>query len=106
LPGELGNVALAGHRDTHFRPLRNIRVGDEITIKTLSHNIDYVVATISIVAPENVQVLEPTAGHDLTLVTCYPFYFVGPAPKRFVVRAREVFRARTADGASQDQLAK
>jgi sortase A len=90
LPGELGNVALAGHRDTFFRPLRNILVGDEITFKTPERNIGYVVETISIVAPGDLQVLEPTAGHNLTLVTCYPFYYVGSAPKRFIVRAREV----------------
>jgi sortase A len=90
LPGELGNVALAGHRDTFFRPLRNILVGDEITFKTPERNIGYVVETISIVPPDDLQVLGTTAGHDLTLVTCYPFYFVGPAPKRFIVRAREV----------------
>jgi sortase A len=90
LPGELGNVALAGHRDTHFRPLRNILVGDEITFKTSERDIGYVVETISIVAPDDLQVLDPTAGHNLTLVTCYPFYYVGPAPKRFIVRAREV----------------
>jgi sortase A len=90
LPGEWGNVALAGHRDTYFRPLRDIRVGDEIRFKTAEHSFEYMVESIEVVLPTDVQVLEATSGHDLTFVTCFPFYFVGPAPKRFVVRAREV----------------
>jgi sortase A len=92
LPGEWGNVALAGHRDTYFRPLRDIQVGDEIRFKTAEHSFEYVVESIEVVAPTDVQVLEATSGHDLTFVTCFPFYYVGPAPKRFIVRAREVDR--------------
>ena len=92
LPGEWGNVALAGHRDTFFRPLRDIRVGDEIRLKTPEHNFEYLVESIEVVAPTDIQVLEPSSGHDLTFITCFPFYYVGPAPKRFVVRAREVDR--------------
>jgi LPXTG-site transpeptidase (sortase) family protein len=90
LPGEWGNVALVGHRDTFFRPLRNIRLGDEIQFTTAQHRFRYVVESIQIVAPDDVQVLEPSTGSDLTFVTCFPFYFVGPAPKRFIVRAREL----------------
>jgi sortase A len=90
LPGKWGNVALAGHRDTLFRPLRDIRVGDEIDFTTPERGFEYIVESIQVVAPNDVQVLEPSTGHDLTLVTCFPFYFVGPAPKRFVVRAHEV----------------
>ncbi len=90
LPGELGNVALAGHRDTFFRPLRDIRVGDGITFKTSGRSFDYLVESIEVVAPDDLQVLDPTPGHDLTLLTCFPFYYVGPAPRRFVVRARQV----------------
>jgi sortase A len=90
LPGEWGNVALAGHRDTLFRPLRNIRVGDEIDFTTAQQSFRYVVESIQIVAPNDIGVLQPTTGRDLTLVTCFPFYFVGPAPKRFIVRAHEV----------------
>jgi len=90
LPGEWGNVALAGHRDTFFRPLRDIRVGDEIRFKTPEQNFEYLVQSIEVVAPNDMQVLEPSTGHDLTFITCFPFHFVGPAPKRFVVRAREV----------------
>jgi sortase A len=90
LPGEWGNVALAGHRDTFFRPLRDIRHGDVITFKTQERSFEYVVQSIEVVAPSDVGVLEPSTGHDLTLLTCYPVYYVGPAPKRLVVRAREV----------------
>jgi sortase A len=90
LPGEWGNVALAGHRDTFFRPLRDIQVGDEIRFKTVEHSFDYVVESVEVVAPTNIQVLEATSGHELTFVTCFPFYYVGPAPKRFIVRARQV----------------
>jgi len=92
LPGEVGNVVLAGHRDTYFRPLRNIRIGDEIRFKTVKHSFEYVVESMEVVAPADVQVLEATSGHDLTFVTCFPFYYVGPAPKRFIVRARAVER--------------
>jgi len=90
LPGEWGNVALAGHRDTFFRPLRNIRLGDEIRFTTSVRSFEYVVESIEVVAPTDIRVLETSTGHELTLLTCFPFYYVGPAPKRFVVRAREV----------------
>ncbi|HET7206698.1 MAG TPA: class D sortase [Terriglobales bacterium] len=90
LPGEWGNVALAGHRDTLFRPLRDIRVGDQIKFKTPEHSFEYLVESIEVVGPKDVRVLKSTTGHDLTLLTCFPFHFVGPAPKRFIVHAREV----------------
>ncbi len=90
LPGEWGNVALAGHRDTFFRPLHGIRLGDEIKFKTPEHSFEYLAESIEVVAPNDVQVLEPSTGHDLTFITCFPFHFVGPAPKRFIVRAHEV----------------
>src|SRR4029077_13313978 len=90
LPGEWGNVALVGHRDTYFRPLRDIQVGDEIRFKTLNQSLEYAVESIEVVTPTDVHVLEAVSGHDLTFITCFPFYFVGPAPKRLVVRAREV----------------
>jgi sortase A len=92
LPGERGNVALAGHRDTFFRPLRQIRAGDEIRFGTAAGIFEYRVESIEIVGPRDSQVLEPSSGHDLTLITCFPFNFVGRAPGRFVVRAREVPR--------------
>jgi sortase A len=90
LPGEWGNVALAGHRDTFFRPLRNTRVGDEIDFRTPQETFLYVVDSIQLVAPNDMEVLKPTTGRHLTLITCYPFYFVGRAPKRFIVRAHEL----------------
>jgi sortase A len=90
LPGEHGNVALAAHRDTFFRPLRDIRIGDEIKLKTREHNYGYVVESMEVVAPSDISVLQPSTGHDLTLLTCYPFHYIGPAPKRFVVFAREI----------------
>jgi sortase A len=89
LPGAWGNVALAGHRDTFFRPLRDIQVGDEIRFKTPERNFEYVVESIEVVTPRDIQVLEPSSGHELTFITCFPFHYVGPAPKRFVVRARQ-----------------
>jgi sortase A len=90
LPGELGNAAIAGHRDTFFRPLRNVRHNDEITMTTLQGSYRYLVDTTQIVPPEDIQVLENSSDTTLTLVTCYPFYFVGPAPKRFIVRAHRI----------------
>ena len=92
MPGEWGNVALAGHRDTFFRPLRDIQVDDEIRFKTPEHSFEYIVESIQVVAPRDIRVLEPSSGHELTFITCFPFRYVGPAPKRFVVRAREVDR--------------
>jgi len=90
LPGQHSNVALAGHRDTFFRGLRNIHKDDEITLTTLHGSYLYRVDTTQIVEPEDIGVLHATADDILTLVTCYPFYFVGPAPQRFIVRAHRI----------------
>lgn len=90
LPGQQGNVALSGHRDTFFRGLRNVQVNDEITLTTPHSAWRYSVDSTQVVEPDDVKVLRPTADDVLTLVTCYPFYFVGPAPKRFVVRAHRI----------------
>jgi sortase A len=90
LPGEPGNVGLAGHRDTFFRPLKDLRIKDEIQVSTLKGNFTYQVVSLRIVEPDNVGVLAPSGENVLTLVTCYPFYYVGPAPKRWIVRARQV----------------
>jgi sortase A len=87
LPGDGGNVGIAGHRDTFFRPLRHIRKDDTIQLATREQKYHYQVVSTRIVAPEDVQVLNPLEQETLTLVTCYPFEFVGPAPKRFIVRA-------------------
>jgi sortase A len=91
MPGQPGNVAIAGHRDTFFRALRNVREGDEITVSTLEGSYRYRVDSIKVVGPNDIEVLDNSGGDILTLVTCYPFYFVGPAPRRFVVRAQEIF---------------
>jgi sortase A len=90
LPGQRGNVALAGHRDTFFRGLRRIRVNDEITLTTLSGSYRYRVDSTKVVKPEETEVLEDDGDDILTLVTCYPFNFVGSAPSRFIVRAHRV----------------
>ena len=87
LPGQAGNVAIAGHRDTFFRGLRNIQRDDEITLTTLNGTHRYRVESTTIVEPEDIGVLDESDDAILTLVTCYPFYFVGSAPQRFIVRA-------------------
>jgi len=90
LPGETGNSGIAGHRDTFFRELKDIRKNDEIQLQTVTGLFRYEVDWVKVVEPNDSTVLEPsTLGSTLTLVTCYPFYFVGSAPKRFVVRAHK-----------------
>jgi sortase A len=89
LPGEPGNVGLAGHRDTFFRQLRNVHKNDHIAIRTLNGEYDYVVDSLKVVRPSDVQVLASTGKNMLTLVTCYPFNYVGHAPRRYIVRARQ-----------------
>jgi sortase A len=90
LPGDPGNIALTGHRDTFFRPLRNIRPNDVIVVTTLQGEYRYRVVSTKIVDPDNVSVLDSSDDQILTLVTCYPFYFVGSAPDRFIVRAERI----------------
>jgi len=90
LPGQPGNVGIAGHRDTFFRPLRSIRKGDEITVTTLHGSSRYRVDFTKVVQPENIEVLDGSDDALLTLVTCYPFDYVGSAPKRFIVRAHRI----------------
>ena len=87
LPGRAGNVGLAGHRDTFFRPLRNIRTKDVIELRTEKGMYRYLVESTSVVRPRDVGVLASSNEEILTLVTCYPFYYVGSAPQRFIVRA-------------------
>ena len=87
-PGEDGNCVIAGHRDTHFRVLKDIREGDDIVLQTDQGQFLYRVRRTQIVSPENTSALQPTSGAELNLITCYPFYYVGSAPKRFVVEAR------------------
>jgi len=87
LPGQAGNTAFAGHRDTFFRRLRYARAGDRIVVTSLSGRHEYVVRDTRVISPKDVSVLDPTPEPTLTLVTCYPFRYVGPAPERFIVRA-------------------
>jgi LPXTG-site transpeptidase (sortase) family protein len=86
-PGELGNVGIAGHRDGFFRSLRDIKPGQRIVLTTLHGTINYRVGDVSIVGPKDSQVLSSRLSPRLTLVTCYPFYYMGPSPKRFIVTA-------------------
>jgi sortase A len=95
LPGQTGNVGVAGHRDALFRGLRYIRKDDLIKFETVKANYLYRVEDMEIVKPEQVSVLQARDYSELTLVTCYPFYFVGSAPERFIVKARAVTSART-----------
>ena len=91
LPGQSGNVGIAGHRDTFFRSLRKVQRDDLITFTTLRGDYRYRVVSIKVVGPDDVAVLESDGGSEiLTLVTCYPFYYVGSAPDRFIVRAERV----------------
>jgi sortase A len=89
-PGEVGNMVLAGHRDTFFRPLRNIKVNDRIRMVVPPNTYEYEVQSLRVVAPEETSVLDSKGIEELTLVTCFPFRFVGPAPDRFIVSATRV----------------
>ena len=95
-PGETGNIAIAGHRDGFFRSLKDVRIGDQIVLATPGGESTYIVEETWIVQPDEISVLEPTTAPSITLVTCYPFYFVGSAPQRFIVRA-----TRTVDGVTR-----
>jgi sortase A len=90
VPWSFGNVALAAHRDTFFRRLGELHRGDSIQVTVAGSQYYYKVVFTSIVSPDETWVLQPAAGQTLTLITCYPFHFVGAAPNRFVVRARRV----------------
>jgi sortase A len=90
LPGENGNVVISAHRDSYFRSLKDIEVGDAIVLRTLDGPEHFQVADISITDPLDVSVLDATDSSTLTLITCYPFYYVGFAPERYIVRALPV----------------
>jgi len=90
LPGQSGNIGIAAHRDTFFRPLRNIQPGDIVTLTTPRGEYRYSVVSTKVVDPDDVAVLNSDGTEILTLVTCYPFYFVGAAPNRFIVRAKRI----------------
>jgi len=89
-PGEQGNTIIAAHRDTQFRVLKDVKLGDYITVEAGGQPHRYRVVDLQKVQPADERFLRPTPRAVLTLVTCYPFYFVGPAPKRYVVRAELV----------------
>lgn len=86
-PGEAGNIGVAAHRDSFFRALKDIRKGDLLELISAARTDEYSVDQVEIVGPENVSVLQARPVPSLTLVTCYPFYFVGAAPSRFIVHA-------------------
>ena len=86
-PGSNGNVAIAAHRDLHFRGLKDLELGDLIELEVPDHTQTYIITDLSVVEPSDVHVLDEIGQPALTLVTCYPFYFVGNAPERFIVRA-------------------
>jgi len=86
-PGENGNVAIAGHRDGFFRGLKDVVLGDKIELVTLQRTDTYIIDRITIVERTDLSVLQPRPRSSLTLITCYPFYFIGSAPKRYVVQA-------------------
>jgi len=88
LPGEPGNIGIAGHRDTYFRGLKDTRANDEIEIRTAAGIARYEVDWIQITVPSDAAIVAHTTGSGLTLVTCYPFHYIGAAPERFVVHAR------------------
>ena len=90
LPGASGNCVIAGHRDTQFRVLRNVEIGEDISVEAGGRTYIYRVTDRRVVAPTDTRSLDPTPTPTLTLVTCYPFYYIGPAPKRFVIRAELV----------------
>lgn len=87
MPGESGNIGLAGHRDTFFRPLRHIRSGDMIILYSSAGTFQYQVESMRIVSPQDIQVLRSSNRSELTLVTCFPFEYIGSAPSRFIVHA-------------------
>lgn len=87
LPGETGNIGIAGHRDTFFRALKDLQPQDEIDFTTHSGRFHYTVESLRIVEPSEVNVLKPDGGQTLTIVTCFPFQYIGNAPRRFIVHA-------------------
>jgi sortase A len=103
LPGQAGNVVLAAHRDTFFRSLKDIQKGDVVSVSTEFGARTYKVESTEVVPPDQTSVLDATDTPTLTLITCYPFYYVGHAPKRFIVRARDM-QALVARPAEPPQL--
>lgn len=86
-PGETGNIGVAGHRDTFFRALKDLQPQDEIDFTTHSGSFHYTVESLRVVEPDNIEVLKSEGGQTLTIVTCFPFQYIGNAPRRFIVHA-------------------
>jgi sortase A len=86
--GQVGNLGIAGHRDGFFRGLKDLAIGDPVELELHNRIEEYVVRQIRIVTPEDVSVLDPTPTETLTLVTCFPFYYIGNAPQRYVITAK------------------
>jgi sortase A len=93
LPGTVGNVAIAAHRDSFFHSLQEIRANDVIQLKTVKGDFQYTVENTEIVDPSDIEVLHRTVDPELTLITCYPFHYIGSAPKRFIVHARQAAKS-------------
>jgi sortase A len=104
MPGEYGNIGIAGHRNTHFKKMEWIRRGDELILKNAEDQYRYLVESIGLVTPDKVDVLDASLGPAITIVTCFPFEYVGNAPQRFIVRAvpDEETRRRLAHVTSSD----
>lgn len=108
LPAAAGNAAIAGHRDSVFRALRRVAIGDRVEVTTPASTHTYAVDSIRVVPPTDVSVLAPSRTEELTLITCYPFNYIGPAPERFVVEAHRVAEehaASSVDAAWLDSVA-
>jgi sortase A len=99
-PGERGNIGIAGHRDGFFRGLKDVRLGDAIELRTANGTSTYVIDQIRIVTPDNVGVLRPRSVDSLTLVTCFPFYFIGSAPQRYIVSASLTHETSSGSGSA------
>ena len=102
-PGGDGNVVVAAHRDTYFRKLSGILAGDRIRVVTVRGTFEYVVDSSETVDPDETRVMESRDRDELTLITCFPFYFVGSAPKRFIVHARAVAVFNVEQNRSRDR---
>jgi sortase A len=104
-PGEPGNIGIAGHRDGFFRGLKDIGIGDTIDLKAPQGTTTYAVDDVNIVSPNDVSVLGPRPAPSLTLITCYPFYFIGSAPQRYVVHASRIgFEPQKCNSTEQGSL--
>ena len=105
MPGSSGNVGIAAHRDGFFRSLKDVELGDTLELTTLMGTSIYAIDDIEIVLPENITVLQPRSRPSVTLVTCYPFYFIGHAPQRYIVHASLIRDDRTAASTAAVQQA-